>query len=439
MTGWTAKLGRGAKLQAEKDAEAKAKLLLSREDITQQEFRDFASFLPFADNVYRATERARGALFLMLLVSALLLALATEKVLAPWVEIRLDAYNVLAQNLSAAESMGESDFVNYVVDESRREKIEGVGYLKDLWLAENGRLTSIEDMFVPDFNVPVDEVLEPNELRDLRNAARVAHRLQRMRHFAGPDDFKGRLDNLRQKKFEHGYIKLPLLDFDMDSNSLTPMISILATFCYLVMFLAYKRENQAMRNAYDVAHELFPKQPKVSAGSPPTEAYNQKTQQNLVMRQLCRDLITIGHVLTEANGSISVPEVVTACCLVLPPIGICVHLISDVMTLRVGLTLNAYITWGGLVTSSTCLLSCMLLTVLSWRIGRKTKKFWSVWQDNTNSIYDEDERQYNEYEALKKKNRKARTQGQSVGTPSVTAVVNIVDNQQPAPEGTADP
>lgn len=345
---------------------------------------DFAPFVPISESVNRSTERARGALFILLLVSALLVALATEKALAPWGEIRLGAYGVLADFLPATEryAQSEDEFVAHVIEERKRQRIESRSQLEKQWAHKANPRSPLP---VQDYSPSAESVFSTKELRDLENSARVALRLQNERHFASPTEFEGRVKDLKDQKYRAAYIKLPLLDFNMDANNLTPLASFIGTFFMFVTMLALRREHQSLGYAYDVAHELFPVTPGLKHASAVEEA--KEAKDNKRMRQLCRDLLTMSQLLQDPTKKVTKAEWVTRILLLAVPFSIAVHLYSDIDTIEIGKALNPYITYCGLAFAVGCfLVSCYLYHMII-QTQRMTKEFWDVWFDETQSKY----------------------------------------------------
>lgn len=345
---------------------------------------DFAPFVPISESVNRSTERARGALFILLLVSALLVALATEKAIAPWGEIRLGAYGVLADFLPATEryAQSEDEFVAFVIEERKRQRIVSRSKLEQEWAH---KLNPLSPLPIQDYSPSAESVFTSKELRDLENSARVALRVQNENHFASPSDFEGRVKDLKDQKYRAMYIKLPLLDFNMDANNLTPLASFIGTFFMFVTMLALRREHQSLGYAYDVAHELFPVVPGLQNATADEEA--KESKDNRRMRQLCRDLLTMSQLLQDPTRKVTRAEWVTRILLLAVPFSIFVHLWSDIDTIEIGTALNPYLTFSGLAFALGCsLVSCYLYFMII-QTQRMTKEFWDVWVDETQSKY----------------------------------------------------
>jgi hypothetical protein len=278
----------------------------------------------YAEAVTRASERTRGAFFLMVILSSGLLVILLDCAVFNWLTARSDFYQWYKE--------AHPKYQAYIIPGSPDKSVK-------IYLTAHPRASE-------------------KEIDDVQRLAKWPKDMP-----LTSDGIDKRLIQLGEDNVQQSRMSLPLIGHEVDLNNLTLLAGYTILFCFLMLKLCLRRELATLRTAKDVAHEMYG---------------NSKEQVSL---QACRDLLCMGQVLINPQPGISSAERVFFVLLFMPPIVVALQVWSDWQTKDIGLVIKpAYTIWL-IALGAICLLCCLAVSIASVNISRAINGFWNAWPD----------------------------------------------------------
>ncbi len=279
-----------------------------------------SAFHPFVESVNRSSERARGAVFLSIVVTLIFLGIVLESANWGWSSSKLNAWS------NAKGWIGKSLPANAKPDMAKSYKDAQMLFELAGLDAAPLRQSETGSKRLEDVGKSVDEAIA----------------------------------SLSKRGASAQVFKLPLADFAIDLNYLSLLIGIGTLFVGMVVNVALKRELNNLENAKTVAQDHFPDDVDI-----------------------CRDLLATSQVLNNPMDSRKRLSLFCAFVMLFPAVPIVLTSVADYLSINVGWFLSRELTILTTLVSLIGVIGSIVIGADNYRMHRRIDSFWKGWRDDT--------------------------------------------------------